>query len=265
MKSSGFIWWIGAVILAALAGLVTYQTLSKAAPVDQGKEFVSQFVVVAATDIPIRRTITQNELQLKKFPVDAIPVGAATNMDQVVGKMPSEQILAGEPIMIPKLVTPDIVTRQLALSVPAGKVVMSVPIQSVLLGNRLLQPSDRVDIIGTFAVDTNATGGSGSQEVSIVTLENIEIHAIIVYEEIDPQKKQTNAAEEGGTFRTANETEQSILIAVDLQDALVLRHILDTGGRLDVVLRAPDDQSFAQTIPVNQRYLMDRYQILATP
>ncbi len=75
MKSSGFIWWIGAVILAALAGLVTYQTLTTAAPVDEQSDIVSQFVVVAASDIPFRRTITQNEIELKKFPWMLFPVG----------------------------------------------------------------------------------------------------------------------------------------------------------------------------------------------
>ncbi len=186
-------------------------------------------------------------------------------MDQVVGKMPTSPILAGEPIMIPKLVTPDIVTRQLALSVPKDKVVMAIPMDSVLLSNRLLRPGDRVDIIGTFQAEMDAVGGTGSQDESIVTLQNVEIQAIIIYEEVRSQKSTAPPKEESGTFRTDKASEQSIIIAIDLQDALVLRHILDTGGRLDMVLRAPDDQGFAQTIPVDQKYLIDRYQILVSP
>lgn len=266
MKSTGFIWWIGAVILAALAGLVTYQTLTTAAPIDNGDQsLVSQFVVVAATDIPSRRSITSSELQLKKFSVDTVPTGAATNMDQVLGKMSSETILAGEPLMIPKLVTPDIVTRKLALSVPENKVVMAVQMDSVLLSNRLVQPGDHIDIIGTFAAELTVAGGSGSQDESIATLQDVEVHAIIIPKQLNPDKTTAGSADESGTFRTDKPSEQSILIAVDLQDALVLRHILDIGGVLDLALRAPGNQGLAQTVPVDQNYLIDRYQILVSP
>ncbi|NOZ71136.1 MAG: Flp pilus assembly protein CpaB [Chloroflexi bacterium] len=269
MKSTGFIWWIGAIILASLAGLVTYQTLTTAAPIADGSDReVTQFVVVAATDIPFRRSITKNELELKKYPLDAVPRGAATNVDQVIGKMPVETILTGEPIMIPKLVTPDIVTRQLALSVPENKVVMAVPMESVLLTNRLIRPGDRIDILGTFEASRETLGGTGYESESIATLQDVEIHAIIVAGQDNTQ--DVSAAtfsndEESGTFRTNQPNEQSILIAIDLQDALVLRHILDTGGRLDLALRAPDNQGYAQTVPVDQRYLIDRYQIMLSP
>ena len=66
---------------------------------------------------------------------------------------------------------------------------------------------------------------------------------------------------EGGVFATADEEGQSILLAIDPQDALTIRHILDVGGQLDLALRGPDDESITDIEPVDQFYLIERYGI----
>ena len=84
MKNSGFLWWIGAFVLAALAGLLTYGLLSTSLPsevVGASRDANTTPVVVAATDIPFRRSIREEELLVKNVPVDTVPgnpAGAAT-------------------------------------------------------------------------------------------------------------------------------------------------------------------------------------------
>ena len=51
------------------------------------------------------------------------------------------------------------------------------------------------------------------------------------------------------------------MLAVDPQDALTIRHILDVGGQLDLALRGPGDDSTVEVQPVDQFYLADRYNI----
>ncbi len=67
--------------------------------------------------------------------------------------------------------------------------------------------------------------------------------------------------QEGGVFRTADEGGQSVLLAVDAQDALSVRHILDVGGAIDLALRPTRDQTVAETTAVDQFYLADKYEI----
>src|SRR5690606_9901962 len=100
------------------------------------------------------------DLTTRHLPVDSVPVGAAITLDQVVGKMSSVDLFANEPILTQQLVTPDVVTQQVALSVPDGKIVLAVPTQSKLISNRLIRPGDFIDLMATFEVEVQKGGST---------------------------------------------------------------------------------------------------------
>lgn len=264
MRFSGIFWWLGAVVFAGIAGVMAFGVLSRASSSDSNMSLglgSTRPVVVAAVDIPFRRSISETELVLKELPADAIPEGAATALDQVLGKMSTVDVFTGEPLLVQQLVTPDIVTQQVALSIPDGKIVMAVPTQSKLISNRLMRPGDKMDLMSTFELEVIREQGSGPMPASVGLLQNLEIHAIILPVSSVDETRSAIASEEGGVFRTSDEQGQSVLIAVDAQDALAIRHILDVGGHLDVALRAPDDESVTDTVVVDQFYLAERFQI----
>ncbi len=258
---------MGAFVLAALAGLLTYGLLSSEVPIaaEAIQEANTRPVVVAAVDIPFRRSIGEAELVIRDFPLDSVPEGAATSLDQVVGKMSSVDLFTNEPIIVQQLVTPDIVTREVALSIPDGKIVMTVPTSSQLISNRLVRPGDRIDLMATFKLEVQRAQGSGSIHESVSMLQNLEVHAIILPVTLDEGKgddeKSGTRNTDGGVFRTADEQGQSILLAVDPQDALAIRHILDVKGAIDLALRAPNDESVTDTVAVDQFWLAEKYQI----
>lgn len=259
MRFSGILWWVGALVFAAIAGVLTLSVLARQTSV--GSETIGNAnttpVVVAAIDIPFRRSIGEAELVVRELPLESVPEGAATTLDQVVGKMSSVSVFASEPILVQQLVTPDIVTQQVALSIPEGKIVTVVPTDSKLISNRLLRPGDNIDLFATFELEVVRDQGSGPMAESISMLQNLEVHAIILPVTVLDQGSSDN----GGVFQTADEEGQSLLLAVEPQDALAIRHILDVGGMIDVGLRAPGDESLAETTVVDQFYLADRYQI----
>lgn len=267
MRLSGMLWWIGAFVFAAVAGLLTYGVLTtKASGLTEAK--VAQNtrpVVVAAADIPFRRSIGETELVIVNLPADSVPEGAAKEINQVVGKMSTVDLHAKEPILLDQLVTPDIVTQQVALSVPKGKIVMAVPTDSKLIANRLMRPGDHIDMMATFNVEVVRNQGKGPMAESISMLQNLEVHAIILPVKVDKtaQKESTSnqPAQEGGVFQTPDERGQSVLLALEPQDALTIRHILDVGGKLDLALRAPGDDGTKDSVAVDQFYLAKRYQI----
>ncbi|MEZ4661909.1 MAG: RcpC/CpaB family pilus assembly protein, partial [Caldilineaceae bacterium] len=127
--------------------------------------------------------------------------------------------------------------------------------------NRLIRPGDHIDLMATFDVEVIRQQGSSPMPESNALLQNLDVHAIILPKEIlDAQ--DANSTSEGGVFRTpADKGQQSVLLAVDPQDALAIRHILDVGGKLDLALRAPGDDTTSDAVVVDQFYLAERYQI----
>lgn len=261
MKSGGILWWLGALVFAGLAGMLTFGLLQQKVPVS-GKNLNTQPVVVAVVDIPFRRSVSESEVAIRDLPIESIPEGAATTLDQVVGKMSTVDVFANQPLLVQQMVTPDVVTQQVALSVPKGKIVTAVPTESKLIANRLIRPGDRIDLLATFELEVMREQGGGPMPESVGLLQNLEVHAIILpVANIDEGADAVKGTTEGGVFRTADEEGQSVLLAVDPQDALTIRHILDVGGELDLALRGPDDDSTVDVEPVDQFYLADRYNI----
>ena len=57
---------------------------------------------------------------------------------------------------------------------------------------------------------------------------------------------------------------EAFLLALDPQDALVLKHIIDSGGIIDIVLRAPTATVRFELSPVMADYLRDRFELVIT-
>ncbi len=261
MKSSGFIWWIGALIFAGLAGVLTYSLLTQSVP-NAEADVNTRPVVVAVVDVPFRRSIGEGEVAIRDVPVESVPEGAATTLDQVIGKMSTVDIFANEPFLVQQLVTPEIVTQQVALTVPKGKIVTAVPTTSRLVSNRLVRPGDHIDLLATFEVEVMRDQGGGPMPASVGLLQDLEVYAIILpVANVEESADALQGRSEGGVFRTSDKEGQSILLAIDTQDALAIRHILDVGGELDLAVRAPGDDSIADVVAVDQFYLAERYNI----
>jgi hypothetical protein len=117
-------------------------------------------------------------------------------------------------------------------------------------------------MMATFEVEVQKNGTKVADPKTVAVLEGLEIHAIILPgTSVEEGAKGTVDSNEGGVFRTADEGGQSVLLAVDLQDAMTIRHILDVGGMIDLALRPAGDESVPVTEVVDERYLADRYNI----
>jgi hypothetical protein len=54
---------------------------------------------------------------------------------------------------------------------------------------------------------------------------------------------------------------RAYLLALSPQDALILKHLQDTGAKFDLVLRAPTSIELFDLTPVIPDYLVDRYEL----
>jgi hypothetical protein len=60
-------------------------------------------------------------------------------------------------------------------------------------------------------------------------------------------------------------TIKSYLLALNPQDALVLKHLKDTGAVFDIVLRAPKSSVQFDLTPVTEEYIIEYYGLQVLP
>jgi len=130
-------------------------------------------------------------------------------------------------------------------------VAMAFPADDLMSSNNLLQPGDHVDVL--FSIEVQATDKESGGLVTFNALQNLEIATIVKLRDVG-----ATAAEEVGA-KAARPL--AIVFALDPQDALVLKHLRDMGGTVDIVLRAPEAEERFETQPVHINYVLDRYTI----
>ena len=126
---------------------------------------------------------------------------------------------------------------------------MAFPAGDLMSRVNLLKPGDHVDLLFSIIVVVEEADG---ELVTFNALQNLEIAALV-----QPRDAAPVAAESGVT-----EAEPlAIIFALEPQDALVLKHLKDSGGTVDIVLRAPEADQLFETQPVHMDYLVDRYDL----
>ncbi|MDH7485244.1 MAG: Flp pilus assembly protein CpaB [Anaerolineae bacterium] len=263
-RRSGILWLGTGVILAILAALLSFRLLSSVAPTSAAgpEETVTVPVVVAREDVPVRTLLTEEDVMVRRMPPELVPVGAATTLDQVLGKISKIHLAMGEVVLVERLADPLRKGEDVLFTMPEDKLLIALPGDDLMSHTGLLKPGDKIDILYSWDV----AGGSmrtGSPEApaSISALQNLEIQAIITAKiDSGTESVMTGVGQIGLNMESG---ESAILVAVDPQDALVLKYLRDVGGILDFALRAPTNDQFMDTEAVTREYLSDRYQIQA--
>lgn len=253
MQRQSVLWIAVGIALAALAALFVYRAVS--IPTFQKAQPRGQPVIVAASDVP-RGTILQPDMvEVKEVPEDIIPQDAAVSIDDVVGKMPSVDLKRGEIILTSRLESPSHVVNDFGLIIPPGKVVVALPAEDLINQVEVLKPGDHVNIMISF----NSGAGRPAEWVTLNVLQNVVIQALVAPRGL-PVEEDLASMDEAMDRATGTQTPfRAVLVAVDPQDALVLKYLKDVGGVIDFALRPQDDVSQPFLDPVQLEYLMDLY------
>jgi pilus assembly protein CpaB len=243
-------------------------------------------VVVTNRSILDKTPITADALAVKSFPADFAPPGALGSLDQAVGKFASGYIARNQIIVADQLV-PALPSPNLSDRVPVGKVAIWLPMPALLAGAGVLRPGDHIDILLSLAVTAgqdaqNTMGGGLSTQT---TLQNVEVFRLGA-EEIDltapapalgspngqaaagPRQVPAppNATPGAAPAKSAAAPAAGVIgFLVDHQDALMIKFIKDSGGTIDLVLRASDDPQVVRTDAVAMDVLTDRFRFRVPP
>jgi len=232
-------------------------------------------VVVTTRSIPLRALLNTQDVTLVDVPVELVPLNAVSEIAAVVGKITKIPLVAGEMMMRHHLADPtNITARDIAFAIGDDQVVMAFPTTDLMSQVEILQPGDLVDILVSVRVPVIASNQTNDPEAvaedtlfTFDALQRVEISAIVV--EIVRQQQARASTTTAGAQPTPTPTPspseirtQAILLALAPQDALVLKHLQDAGGVIDIVLRSPTSAQVFELNPVTSEYLKDRYELV---
>lgn len=254
-KRSGTLIMLAGVALALVAGLMVLAITRQASAQTKG-EVKQVLVVMAARDIPEGTAVAADALSVQPFPADFVPQGAIPTPEQAVGKYTTTRITKGQILLVNQLAV-NKRAGNLALSVPTGKVAVALPLSDLLSTAGAIKPGDHVDILLTLnlkEVQANAAGGGAANANTSPTDKNIVTQTTLQNVEVISVGEAASSSGNGNT-----KTAPAIIVLLDHQDALTLKFAKDSGGIIDLALRAPEDTLQVKTETVTIDLIFERF------
>lgn len=274
---------IGVIVVGflVLGGLIR-QTLAPP-PAPTAIAALTQKVVVTTHDITLGGLLKQEDLQLIDVPVELAPRSALTNVESAIGRISKVPMVSGELVLEHHLADPTNVSHDLAFTLGDNTVLVAFPADDLMSSLAVLQRGDVVDLFvsateevkpSTQTINPQTNGPETiSRLFTFDALQRVGVTAIVV--DIVTQNNNEGAipgSTAGQTNSTAQATPQpqnarpkGYLLALTPQDALVLKHLKDIGGKFDFALRNPTSTELFQLNPVLMEYIVDKYQLNVNP
>jgi Flp pilus assembly protein CpaB len=279
-KRLGFILIGGGVLIALLVGIMVYSQVSDAERVKAS--LPTARVVIATADIPARTEVAASMVNIRTVPDELVQAGAATKIEDVVGKFTPDAISKGAVINTQKI-GPVSVKNAPSFRIEKGKVMYVMPVSfagsvfSIAQVNAL-RSGDRVDLLyTTINAPQNLTADQRSavQANPIpylqtrIMLQNLRIQEIGSYApdgSLIPATGDPASKTSAPSIAGAN-----IIFIVDPEEALVLKWLKDAAtyykeSNVEMVLRSPaDDQQSDNNLVVNFNYMQQKYNLAPPP
>lgn len=219
-----------AIISAIIVAVLIYNFLNKLSePVVV--EIAKTEVVLASQDIMPNIPITAEMLKVSEIPEEAAHLQAVKNIEDVVGKVSSSQIISGEQILSSKLITPGEATPDgtLAYSIEPGMRAITIAVSNITGLSNMIIPENKVDIIGQYTVSVPQPNGEEKEiDYSVMLLENVNVLAV----DSSKTKQEKDASETAYVTLTLEVTPLQAM-EVSMSEAK---------GQLRAILRSPLDQ-----------------------
>ena len=214
-----------AVVIAAAAAFALY-TYLRGQEKKMTEAVATEQVVIAAAEIPVGSEINMTQVKTAEWPKANRPQGAFSATDQVIKRVATQTILAGDAVTEAKLMPKE--GQQLSIltyRVPEGHRAMTVGVDQVAGVAGFINPGNIVDVVLT------ATTPGANQSLSKVVLQNVPILAI---GQIVEQKEGKPVVVPTVTVDVTPEDAEKLAVA-------------SNQGRLQLVLRRLGDKEVAKT------------------
>lgn len=226
-------------------------------------------VVVAVRDLPLGTLLTAEDITTKEIPVEFTTPETVSDVADAIDKVLKVDLVTGEMIMSHNLATPTAVIHDVAYVISETHVLIAFPASDLMSRESLVQRGDVVDIFATITTTLeteNANGEITRQDTSftIDSLQHLDITALVV-DIITQDNTQAGEAGAEDSASRGNIIVQAYLLALDPQDALVIKYLKDTGAVFDFVIRAPTSTGTFNLTPVTEQYIQELYGLEILP
>jgi Flp pilus assembly protein CpaB len=279
-KRLGYILIGGGLALALFVGIMVYSQVSDAEHVKAS--LPTARVVIATGDIPARSEIAASMVNIRTVPDELVQAGAATKVEDVVGKFSPDAITKGAVINTQKI-GPVAVKNAPSFRIEKGKVMYVMPVsfagsQFSLAQVNALRAGDRVDLLYTTINAPQGLTPEQRDEVKAnpipylqtrIMLQDLRIQEIGSYAPDGSLVPATgDPATKGAAPVLAN---ANIIFIVAPEESLVLKWLKDAAtyykdSNIEMVLRSPADEEQADSnLVVNFNYMQAKYNLSAPP
>lgn len=254
-KRAAMAFLVTGILLAAAAFALVAGAMQRAQ--EAALRTVPQVSVVMVTQpIPEHTAVRPDAVALKPFPAAYLPNGAATRLEDVVGKFTTVPLVGDQVVLSAQLSATRRATNLSGL-IPEGKVAFWMPLPELLALSGGLRPGDRVDILLSLSVAggaaSTASVPAGDRRaadrglVTQTTLQGAEVFFTGSAANVDL----------GGTRPAGNG--RVVVFLLDPQDALLAKYVKDSGGTIDLVLRPAGAHERYETAPVGAETVLDLF------
>jgi Flp pilus assembly protein CpaB len=161
-------------------------------------------------------------------------------------------------------------THRLPYLLGDDKIAVALPADDILSKWGAVAPGDHVDVLFTLDVllETplpseiaqteegttiqSMTRDQSLDNVTVLALQNAEVLQLIE----EPAAEQQQQQQQQSSLR-----QRALILKINPQDALVLKYLIDSTGKIDLALRSPTNNTLFDVEPVNINYLMLKYGI----
>ena len=224
-----------ALVLGGAAAVAAYYSITSIASQAAHRDSRNfRPVVVTANDLTFGVKLEPAMLKVVKYPKDAVPDGAFSSMDSVVGQTTKVFMSAREAVTATKMSSRG---GGLSMLVRPTMRAASIEVNQVSGVSGFVLPGDRVDVLVT--IDPR---GTEEQAVTHTILQNVEILAAGQ----KTQQKDNNPI-----------TVQAVTLLVNPDGAEQVAHAQHEGS-ITLVLRNPEDQDQVQVASISTREMMGK-------
>jgi len=275
-RRRGILWLVVGLILALLAAGISFfsfQRLINQQATDAAEKQSTQTVVVAGQLINERAVILLTDVTTEERPMEEVPSGAIFKTEEVVGRIAARPILPGQVLLAqylaeenfsvgaPNLESGEIVTGTVNFNEALGEdlVAYALPASSLLSQEGILLPGDHVDLLFSTDVVGEQEGVGG--KVALYALQDLEVLQII-YQPPPPETDEDQKKEKAPAEPKAR-IPKTLILAIDPQDAVVLKYAVDIQAPIDLALRGADNQTVFEVDAVTINTISERYNFSA--
>ncbi len=266
------------VAVAIFAGVLLMQRLQASKAPAPTEETLKTSVVVVTRDLSLGHAITETDVTLSSVPVELAPRDAIATVEDTLGKIIKTDLVQGEMLLKHNLADPTNNNKDLSFILSEDHVLFAFPADDLMSRESVVQRGDLIDIFATFqekvktvgdtTTTTTTTGEPKEPEMrtfTVDTMQKISVTAMVL--EVIQQEGNASPVPTGSTQPTpAPQTRtRAYLLALKPQDALILKHLKDTGATFDIVLRAPTSTVQFELTPVTEDYIVEYYGLEILP